>query len=61
MRTPACARPDMDERLLQDFRDDEHGAQTYYARALAADPIHLNLIEHQAADAPPDNGAQVGA
>ncbi len=65
LRTDAAqggpARPDMHERLPQDFRDDELGAQTYYARALAADPMHLNLIEHQAADAPLDDGAQVGA
>ena len=58
-------RPDMHERSLQDFRDDELGAQTYYARALAADPTHLNLMEHlmehQAADAPLDSGAQVRA
>jgi len=55
----------MHERSLQDFRDDELGAQTYYARALAADPTHLNLMEHlmehQAADAPLDSGAQVRA
>jgi hypothetical protein len=41
--------------MLQDYRDDEHGAQTYYARALAVDPIHLNLIEHQIEEDPQPN------
>ncbi len=41
--------------MLQAYRGDEHGAQTYYARALAADPIHLNLIEHQIEEDPQPN------